>query len=82
MDGFRRPKSQRKKGERPPGGQKGHKGQTLAWVETPDQVRVHTVTECEDCGTSLELVEPFKVERRQVHDLPPLKVLVTEHQAV
>jgi transposase len=81
MDGFRRPKSQRKKGERSPGGQKGHKGHTLDWVETPDQVRVHTVSACEECGTSLEMVEPFKVERRQVHDIPLLQVLVTEHQA-
>jgi len=81
MDGFRRPRSQRKKGERPPGGQNGHKGHTLDWVETPDQVRVHTVSVCEECGISLEQVEPSKVERRQVHDIPPLKVLVTEHQA-
>ncbi|MFA5002418.1 MAG: IS66 family transposase [Methanolinea sp.] len=81
MDGFRRPKSQRKKGERPPGGQNGHKGHTLDWVETPDQVQVHTVSICEDCGASLEQVEPSKVERRQVHDIAPLKVLVTEHQA-
>lgn len=81
MDGFRRPKSQRKKGERPPGGQNGHKGHTLDWVETPDQIQVHTVSVCKDCGASLEQVEPSKVERRQVHDIPPLKVLVTEHQA-
>lgn len=81
MDGFRRPKSQRKKGERPPGGQNGHKGHTLDWVETPDQIQVHTTSVCEDCGASLEQVEPSKVERRQVHDIPPLKVLVTEHQA-
>ena len=81
MDGFRRPKSQRKKGERSPGGQKGHKGHTLDWVESPDQIRLHTVSACEECGTSLDLVEPFKVERRQVHDIPPLQVLVTEHQA-
>lgn len=29
MDGFRRPQTPRKKGERSPGGQKGHKGHTL-----------------------------------------------------
>jgi len=81
MDGYRRPGSQRKKGEKPPGGQKGHKGQTLEWVDTPDQVKVHTVSECEGCGTSLELIEPIKVEQRQVHDTPPLKVIVTEHLA-
>ena len=81
MDGYRRPPSQRKNGERPPGGQKGHKGQTLDWVDTPDQVKVHTVSECEGCGASLGHVEPIKVERRQVHDTPPLKVIVTEHRA-
>ena len=42
---------------------------------------VHTVSVCGDCGASLEQVEPSKVERRQVHDIPPLKVLVTEYQA-
>lgn len=81
MDGFLRPKSQRKKGERSPDGQNGHKGHTLDWVEIPDQVRVHTVSVCEECGTSLEQVEPSNGERRQVHDIPPLKILVTEHQA-
>jgi len=81
MDGYRRPPDQRKKGERPPGGQKGHKGQTLDWVETPDQVKVHRISECEGCGASLELVEPIKVDRRQVHDIPPLKVTVIEHRA-
>lgn len=79
-DGFRRPKSQRKKGERPPGGQKGHKGQTLEWVETPDQVKLHQVTACEGCGESLEHIEPIKIEQRQVHDIPPMKIIVTEHR--
>jgi transposase len=79
-DGFRRPKSQRKKGERPPGGQKGHTGQTLDWVETPDQVEVHSVSLCEACGASLEHIEPIKVEQRQVHDIPPMTIIVTEHR--
>lgn len=81
MDGFRRPGSQRKRGERPPGGQNGHEGHTLDWVATSDEVRVHRVSVCEECGTSLEEVEPSKVERRQVHDIPALKVMVVEHQA-
>lgn len=79
-DGFRRPPSQRKKGERSPGGQKGHKGHTLEWVNTPDQVMVHSVSTCEECGACLDRVNPIKVERRQVHDAPPMKVIVTEHQ--
>jgi transposase len=51
-DGFRRPQSQRRKGERPVGGQKGHKGHTLDWVETPDHIDVHRVSVCEGCGES------------------------------
>jgi len=80
MDGYRRPQSPRKKGEKPAGGQKGHKGQTLEWVETPDQIEVHSVSVCEGCGASLENVGPIKVECRQVKDVE-IKVLVTEHRA-
>ena len=36
-DVFIKPKSQRKKGERPVGGQKGHKGHTLELVDNPDE---------------------------------------------
>ena len=79
-DTYTRPQSQRKKGERPPGGQKGHKGQTLAKVDEPDEIIFHTVPVCEECGASLESEAPVKVEWRQVHDTPPLKVIVTEHR--
>jgi transposase len=80
MDGFRRPKSPRKNGERPAGGQAGHKGQTLEWVGTPDQIEDHPVSFCEGCGENLENVKPVKVERRQVHDAE-FKIIVTEHRA-
>ena len=80
MDGFRRPKSPRVKGERPAGGQAGHKGQTLGWVGTPDQIEKHPVLFCEGCGKILENVKPVKVERRQVHDAE-FKIVVTEHHA-
>jgi transposase len=36
-----KPKSLRKPGERPPGGQKGHKGSTLAKVAEPDMTVRH-----------------------------------------
>jgi transposase len=80
MDGFRRPQSLRKKGERPPGGQKGHKGQTLEMVENPDKIELHPVQICQGCGASLEDEKPVKVEQRQVHDAE-FKILVTEHRA-
>ena len=80
MDGFRRVQSPRKKGEKPPGGQKGHKGQTLEMVENPDEIEVHTVEECHGCGASLVDETPVKVERRQVHDAE-FRIRVTEHRA-
>jgi transposase len=78
-DIYKRPQSQRKKGERSAGGQKGHEGRTLDWVKIPDQVKVHSISECEGCGASLEVTESVKIERRQVHDIQPLTITVTEH---
>jgi len=79
-DGYRRPESPRKRGEKPPGGQTGHKGQTLEMVENPDKIEVHTVQTCKGCGASLEDEKPVKVERRQVHDAE-FKIIITEHCA-
>ena len=80
MDGFRRVKSPRKTGERPPGGQKGHKGQTLEMVDNPDEIEVHPVQVCHGCGASLVAENPVKIERRQVHDAE-FRIQVTEHRA-
>jgi transposase len=80
-DVFIKPKSQRKKGERPVGGQKGHKGHTLELVDNPDETIVHIVEVCKECGASLEDVRVTGIERRQVHELPPIKIIVTEHRA-
>jgi len=82
-DGFKKPspKSLRKKGQRNSGGQPGHMGHTLKMVEEPDHTEVHRVEECECCHRSLADHEPECVEKRQVHDLPPRRLVVTEHQA-
>jgi transposase len=80
-DVFIKPKSQRKKGEHPVGGQKGHTGHTLEMVENPDEIIVHKVTKCKVCGTSLEEEPVISVERRQIHEIPPLKIIVTEHRS-
>ncbi|MDO9324668.1 MAG: IS66 family transposase, partial [Methanoregula sp.] len=80
-DVFIKPKSLRKKGERPVGGQKGHPGHTLEMVDNPEKTVLCNATKCAGCGASLEDVPVIDVERRQVSDIPPLKIVVTEYQA-
>ena len=75
------PKSLRAPSQRPSGGQLGHAGHTLRMVETPDRIVTHRVQRCSACGQSLDTVQPARVERRQVHDLPEPKLEITEHQA-
>ena len=77
----RQPKSLRKKSGKQPGGQSGHAGNTLKLSSTPDLVIVHPVEDCQHCQRDLSEVESLHVERRQVLDLPPKRVLVIEHQA-
>jgi len=39
------------------------------------------VTNCLGCGASLAAVEVLNLNCRQVHDLPPLQLVVREHQS-
>ena len=71
----------RRKSGRRSGGQKGHKGYTLKMVEEPDRVWVHKASACSQCAANLQAVEPCGHERRQVFDIPPVHIEVTEHQA-
>ena len=47
-------KSLRRAGQRPRGGQRGHKGRTLMQVAEPDHVIVHRLADCPHCQTKLE----------------------------
>ena len=82
-DGLKKPRTRslRKKTGRSSGGQKGHKGHTLEKVEQADHVVVHYASLCPHCATDLQSVERCAVERRQVFDIPPVRIEVTEHQA-
>ena len=77
-----RPRSLRKKTGRKPGGQDGHPGQTLAQVAKPDLEVRHEPGSCSGCGAGLAGRPVTAVERRQVFDLPPVTVKVTEHQLI
>jgi len=76
------PKSLRRKGGRKPGGQPGHPGSTLALVDNPNERKRHEPGPCVGCGASLADALEVGMERRQVFDLPPITVRVTEHQLI
>jgi transposase len=76
------PKSLRGKTGRKPGGQPGHRGQTLELVTDPDEVIVHEPAACSGCGGGLAGAAAAGVTRRQVFDLPPVKVQVCEHRFI
>lgn len=82
-DGLKKPqpKSRREKGKRKTGGQAGHAGETLKMVDAPDAVVVHELTSCPQCQHDLTKVGVEQMVKRQVFDLPPLRLQVSEHQA-
>jgi transposase len=81
-DGFGKgTRSLRRKSEKPSGGQAGHPGQSLEWSSTPEFTERHDVHCCGGCGSSLTAVPVSQVLARQVFDIPPIELLVTEHQA-
>src|SRR5215213_3981125 len=68
---------------RKPGGQKGHPGRTLKPSPQPDRIQRHSRQTCAHCQQSLASVQGGDApQTRQVFDLPPLKLEVTEHRLV
>lgn len=84
-DGLKKPlrtRSSREPSDRKPGGQKGHKGETLRQVAEPDAVVEHFPTSCVGCNTDLTPAMSTGFSARQVFDLPePTPPVVIEHRA-
>ena len=75
----RNTKSLRKSSSKSSGGQKGHTGHRLDPTDNPDQFQTHLPpTTCDACQGTLP--NPTLAQTRQVFDLPPTQVEVTEHQ--
>jgi transposase len=84
QDGYRKPapQSQREKSEKKSGGQAGHEGKTLQLMEKVEHEIEHWPSICEGCGKELEEGEGIGYTRRQVHDVPEMKIEVTEHRSM
>ena len=74
-------KNMRKKIGKKREGQRGHKGKTLEMVDNPAHMVTHIVSTCGLCGRNLIDTSPEGYERRQVFDIPPITLEVTEHRA-
>jgi transposase len=80
-DGLTRlPRSSRRPSGKRPGGQAGHPGHTLSLVEQPEEVVRHRPEVCSQCSADLSGVLGVVAERRQVLDLPEIRLLAQEHQ--
>jgi transposase len=76
----KRTKSQRRPSGRRVGGQPGHAGHTLRLTQRPQRVITHRPLECRHCSGSLVDAQAAGVERRQVVELMPARLRVTEHR--
>jgi len=75
------PRSLRRKSGRKPGKQTGEQGSRLEPRADPDEVVVHAPSTCHSCGSDLDDAPVVGDQRRQVFDLPPIRLRAVEHRA-
>lgn len=64
-----------------PGGQKDDSGKTLEMTSNPDYIILYSPHCCENCGYNLEDNEIKDYERKQEVEVPPSRVIFTEHRS-
>ncbi len=68
------------KKKKPRGGQEGSKGTNLKKVNNPDHIEILEVNSCKDCNHDLEDIDSTLISTKQLFDIPPLNIEVTEYQ--
>ena len=63
------------------GGQPGHKGNNLLMSTYIDESVIYRAANCTGCGKDISGVGTQNFERRQVNDIPPLRLKITEHKS-
>jgi transposase/cell division protein FtsB len=76
----KRTRNLRRPSGRRPGGQAGHRGETLRLAPRPNRVVEHRPRECRHCHSSLIAGEVVRQLRQQVWEVVPMRLKVTEHQ--
>jgi len=79
--GRKKNKNNRPPSDKPSGAQVGNAGATLKQVDNPDKEVPHRPKLCDNCGVDVSKAEVIKEEKRQVFDLLPASIQVTEYQA-
>ena len=82
-DGFKKPnpKSLRGKSGKKQGGQHGHQRSILEKHPNPHTTITHAVNHCVQCNHRLKDTALSSYETRQVFDILPLQIEITEHRA-
>jgi transposase len=72
--------SLREKTGKRPGDQPGHKGSTLQMTATPDEINEYIPEYCSCCGIALK-GQPYRLtEKRQIADIPEIRIKIIEHR--
>ena len=76
----KRTRSLRRPSGRRPGGQAGHRGETLRLAARPDRVVEHRPRQCRHCHSTLAEGRIVRHLRQQVVEVVPARLRVTEHR--